>query len=894
VAIGDFVYQAQAPGGVINQIIVSEPIRPLPRPVDVRPRVRGHQIERSGILDEVTESVDRVPIQIVADDGWGKTSVVSQLAHHRGIEQYRDGIAVISGWGLPVEDLEQAIFDVFYQSTLPDTVHKVTPGQLRTSLGDVQAAILVDDLDIPRQHVDRLIDACGHSVFVSTASSQTMWSDGLVVSLEGLEDSDALSLFEHRLGRAIDPGNLEAVTAFLAQVRGFPMAIVAAASAARRGADLMGILPRLVNASDPLGAIQGEIATTFTLAETRLLSALAAVSGNPLPAEAVGRAAGVDSAGDLLEGLKRDGIVEAASPRYRLPRTSATVADLPIDGPATARGLAQWCNAETDASLISGAAPAIVSAIGSAVQAGDYEAAIALGRSADGAISLSGRWGIWGQVLDATRGAAVAATDSFAESWSLHQLGTMALAEQRHDEALSMLTEAANIRSQIGDRAGLEVTEHNLSLLSPPPAAVPPQHPTSAPSSSSGIPWWAWTMIVVGLLAVAGIIGYAVASQDPDVTVVTTVAAVNGELVPTTDVIEIFDVPAGASVSGEVELVNAGQGPVDIEDVSVDGHGSITAATGCDSLEPGESCLVTVTFSPPDPGEFRAMLIVEHSGANPNVEVLVSGTAIDPPEAFVSVDPVNLDFGVVLLREDGSRPVTITNAGNVEVDLANVRIDSDLFVLDNAEGEVEECETLVPDASCSINVRFIAKEPGVFEGTLFIDHSGDNPSFEIRLTGIVPEPPNLTIEIVDFGTTEGTFEIDFATFVASFWIVPVTVEITNSGQVAVVDNFAFRFEVLNTSDDVVPWLPTASPANPSGETMVDTPIGPGEMVRVNATIGLNTRASPPGTTELIRAEVDSCLEEGSPVIPPCRIVESNEDDNISDEFNVQVLFEGDG
>ena len=185
VAIGDFVYQAQAPGGVINQIVVTDPIRALPRPVDVRPRARRGQVERTSAIADVTAAVGQEPVQIIARDGWGKTSVIAQLAYHPGIERYRDGIAVISAWGLPVEDVEQTIFDAFYESTLPDTVHKVTPGQLRTSLGDVGAAIIVDDLDVPRQHVDRLIDACAGGGFISTASTQTLWSDGTVIDLDG-------------------------------------------------------------------------------------------------------------------------------------------------------------------------------------------------------------------------------------------------------------------------------------------------------------------------------------------------------------------------------------------------------------------------------------------------------------------------------------------------------------------------------------------------------------------------------------------------------------------------------------------------------------------------------------------------------------------------------------
>jgi hypothetical protein len=833
-------------------------------------------------------------VQIIARDGWGKTSVIAQLAYDPGIERYRDGVAVISGWGFPVEDVEQAIFDAFYESTLPDTVHKVTPGQLRTSLGNVEAAIIVDDLDVSRQHVDRLIDACAGGGFISTASTQTLWSEGTVVDLDGMNNTDALSLFEQRLGRAIDGTELKAVTAFITHIRGYPMAVVAAASAARRGGALIEMLPRLMTAPDPVAAVHDEIAETLTLAETRLLSVLAAVKGDPLPPEAVGRAADVDNANMLLEGLKSDGLIEAASPRYRLPRSSSALLDLPVDGPATARGLAAWCDAEGDPKLIAAAGPAIVSAIRFATGDHDYAAAMTLGRSADAALSLTGRWGVWGQVLDATKEAATAAMDPFVEGWSLHQLGTRALAEQRDAEALDMLGRAAEIRRRIGDDAGLEVTEHNLSLLTTPPAVVPPDSPPPVPPpSSGGIPWWAWTMIVVGLLAVAAV-GFIVTRPDPGPTVVTTIAVQNGELAPTTDAIEIFDVPAGESVSSEFELLNIGAGPVDIEEVVVDGDESITASSACGSLEPSESCLVTVTFSPEEQGEFQAVLIVEHSGVNDDIRIPVIGVAIDPPEAFLSVDPINLDFGVVPLGEDDFRSIEITNGGNIEVNIDDIRIGSGLFVRDHVGEEGQRCATLAPAESCSVEVRFVAAEPGAFEGIVFIDHSGDNPDLEIRLFGVVPEPPNLEIEIVSFDTVEGTFEVDLVTHVASFWIVPITVAITNSGQEAVVDNFAFRFEILNTSDDVIPWLPALSPFSTTGEIIVDTPIGPGETVLVETSIGLNTRASAPGTTESIRAEVDSCLEEGTPVIPPCRIVESNEDDNISAEFKVQVIFEGDG
>lgn len=884
VAIGDFVYQAQAPGGVINQIIVTEPIRALPRPIDVRPRPRRDDIERTAIVGEIIAVVGREPCQIIARDGWGKTSVVAQLAHHVTLERYRDGVAAISGWGLPVEDIEQAIFDAFYESTLPDTVHKVTPGQLRTSLASIEAAILVDDLDIPRQHVDRLIDSMSDNGFISTASTQTMWSGGAVVNLEGMNEADSLALFQHRLGRAIKDPELEAVLAFIAHVRGFPMAVVAAASAVRRGVALVEALPRLVSAPDPIAAVHEEIAATFSLAESRILSVLAAVQGDPLPPEAIGHTAGVDDADALLDGLENDGIIQAASPRYRLPRSSAALLGLTVDEPATARGLTTWCDTVDDADLITGAGPAIVSAIHSAARASDNEAAMALGRSADGALSLSGRWGVWGQVLEATRDASSAAGNPFMEAWSLHQLGTRALAEQRPDDASTMLASAAEIRRQIGDQAGLRVTEHNLSFLNPIPPAVPPKTPPHTPPPSGGIPWWAWTMMVVGLLAIAGVIGFVVVNQESDPTVVTTLAVLNGELVPTTDVIEILDVPPGASISSEVELFNVGRGPVDINDVAVDGPESITVGSSCNSLEPGESCLVTITFSPIEPGEAQGVLGIRHSGVNNDVSIPVIAFAIDPPEAFLSVDPVNLDFGVIPLGEDGSRSIEIANVGNVEVGVSGIRIDSRFFVRDQIEDETTDCASLPPGDSCSVGVRLVGAGSGAIEGILTIAHSGDNSPLEVRLSGVIPEPPNLVIEIVEV-TDAATNKVSDPLAIGK-----TTIAITNAGQTATSDAFEYRIERLNPQNASV-WLPALDADGNQTRFTVEGSIGPGETIVVEPVLGFPTRDYIPGSTTEIRAEVDSCFAEEFIEVPPCRVGESNEEDNVSDAVKIRVFYE---
>jgi len=391
-------------------------------------------------------------------------------------------------------------------------------------------------------------------------------------------------------------------------------------------------------------------------------------------------------------------------------------------------------------------------------------------------------------------------------------------------------------------------------------------------------------MIVVGLLAVAGAVGYFVARQPDEPTVVTTVAFQNGELVPTTDAMDIFDVPQGESASSQFELINVGAGSVDVHDVAIEGSGPIDVANECGSLEPNESCLVTVTFSPDGPGEFRAAVIIQHSGINGDVVVPVIATAIDPPEAFVSVDPVNLDFGVIGLGEDESRRVTITNTGDLDVQVGDVRISEGPFVRDRQSEDATSCRTLAQGESCTIDVRLVAAVPGVFEGILVIDHTGENPTLEIQLTGVVPEPANLVIDVVEvFDATNSSPADPLAA-------TTVVIAITNTGQTATTDAFEYRVERMNPRVEGS-WIPALTTADSQASFTFEGSLAPGETVTVETVLGFPTREYVPGQVTQIRAEVDSCFATEFIEVPPCRVAELNEEDNVSEPAPLRVFYE---
>lgn len=74
----------------------------------------------------------------------------------------------------------------------------------------------------------------------------------------------------------------------------------------------------------------------------------------------------------------------------------------------------------------------------------------------------------WVELLRALRTAVSAAEqlgDSGAKAWVLHELGTLHLAGERPAEADRMLTQARELREQIGDRRGMAMTDRNLQVL---------------------------------------------------------------------------------------------------------------------------------------------------------------------------------------------------------------------------------------------------------------------------------------------------------------------------------------------------------------------------------------------------------------------------------------------
>lgn len=894
--VGNNGVQIQAQGDIVNPVFVSEPIRPRPRPVQHRPRRPEDLIGRNRAVAELVSVAGIENAQVAAYDGWGKSSVLKHVTHHEIANGFPDGVVFVAARGLQPDDIASEIYAAFFDCRLEQMGFKPTPAQVRSSLHRIRALVVLDDVDLDRRDVETLLDIAPDSTFITSAQTQTMWTDGLVVDLAGLSATDGAKLFARRLRTAVSGDDNTTVVRFCEAARGYPAAIVAAAAAMRRGrlsfADLdsMGRLP------DPVPEVYAALDDVIAEDERRALAVLEAVNGAPLPAEAVAAGANVQAAGRILEGLRQDGVVQAASPRFRLPEQVAEYLELPDWRVDTLDGLTSWVLGVEDPDVVAAAATGIIHMIDWAARNQRSDKAVKLARAAGGGLMLSRRWAQWKELIDLARAAARASGSRFDEAWALHQDGTRSLCLGDNATAEQRLRGAEKIRSGIGDRPGLAATQHNLNILTGvapviPKAAAPAPPPPPAPAGG-GIPWWLW-IIIVAIVAFGGWRVYEY-FQDPDDPVPPNGGEVEpGSLTIGPDRIDFGEVLVDDVSEIPFQVRNDGPGPLQVTAIEMLGSDLFEVDHDCNFLEAVQTCSVTAFFTAAEPGEHSATLLVEHTGSNGTVEREAVAVVVPRPEAFLQVEPVLVDFPpvgqeppevierIVAAGPPGIRSteVLVSNPGDTVVGFETALESGREFTV------VHECGRLDPGDSCTLVLNLVASEPGTYEDRLFVDHDASNDNYAIPLVGTVIGGPDLVGAIVDSGAATG--RTDTRGFV--YWAIPVEVEFSNPGGAATLDDFAVWFEWFNADTGEFQWIPSGrSREEPTSSPTVTNTVPALGSITEPFFVAFDVELYEPDQSVTLQVFVDSCRGEESIADPPCRIEEANEDNNMSEPFDLEI------
>lgn len=517
-------------GSIVNVIQKEDRPRRIARetPVRILPRRFDDLLDRRAEVDQAVKSLStQRPLDIYAQSGMGKTSLLRFLSRHSLTSAFPDGVIYLRVAAQPLEDLLQSIYDAFYEYTAP---YKPSQGEIRQGLQDRQALIVLDDVALERQEVETLMDAAPESNFLLASADRRLWGQGDLIALPGLPEAEGAALFERELGRHLEPGESEQVRALCVRLHGHPLRILQAASLVREA----GMPIAQVAAGRPGGSaeqsLNGQVLGALDTAEKKVTAAVAALRGAPLHRRHLRALTGLEDADAVVEGLLQRGVIQAHSPRYTLAGDLGAAVEQAWDLTTWRRGALEhfrrWGESQrASPDLLAEENEAVQNLIEWAAGRGFWSGVLRLAYLFEGSLALAGRWGLWAWVLQRGMEAAQALGNQPARAWALHQLGTRALCLDQSGLARDYLVRALRLREALGDWEGAAVTRHNLNLiLGGPPSSSdggssgPPNPPSTPPGGALGSMIAKVALIAVAVAAGALTLAALVSSFSPTAT----------------------------------------------------------------------------------------------------------------------------------------------------------------------------------------------------------------------------------------------------------------------------------------------------------------------------------------------------------------------------------------
>ncbi len=223
------------------------------------------------------------------------------------------------------------------------------------------------------------------------------------------------------------------------------------------------------------------------------------------------------------------------------------------------------------------------------------------------------------------------------------------------------------------------------------------------------------------------------------------------ETVPTE--IDFESLASSRPLVKSVVLRNITSESIDIERMYIDASDqsgySLTAS--CKSMEPGEACLVTITWSPLQKGPSEGVLIIEHTGPSAVTNVSLKGEynpeSSEMAEIFPEAVPgrglmvsslEDVDFGEEI-KDEAAVTLSLVNVGDADLTIY------DLFLSGTDSGLVfvkKGCQpgtVLAPIEACPLTLKWTPVREGDIIDDIQVLHSGVRGVLVVPVRGTATE-----------------------------------------------------------------------------------------------------------------------------------------------------------
>jgi hypothetical protein len=194
-----------------------------------------------------------------------------------------------------------------------------------------------------------------------------------------------------------------------------------------------------------------------------------------------------------------------------------------------------------------------------------------------------------------------------------------------------------------------------------------------------------------------------------------------------------------------ITVTNSGKAPANALDVTIPGSDFSFVNRCPDTLDPGTSCVVEVTFAPAAPGSRVSSLLLTGDGVSSSVTLTGIGTT--PP---LLLDPAYVDYGDQLVGTGGETvTISVTNNGSADLAMSAPTIvgsDPQDFVttdqgrahpglLLSPQGSCFFVTNLMPGDSCTVTVFFYPTALGPRSATLDFSYDAPGSPQSVSLSG---------------------------------------------------------------------------------------------------------------------------------------------------------------